>query len=393
MNILVLGASGFIGNALFHTLVSKHNVSIAGRRRIEGFNQWQHLDFSVDDNWSGLLTDIDLVINTIGIIEGDFDRVQTQGPIALFKSCIAANIKIINISAVGAEMAQPPTQFLQSKKATDDFLLNYEHAKVIYPGIVIGRNGKSSQFFAAVSQLPVIPLIKDDSPYVHISQLTELVAQVVDNFNTWESQIFATSEKESLKDILNAMNKGRAIYIPVPQLAVALFFAVFPKACIGIFNKNTLKMQAVISSSDYEPRFDKASSKIDPDNLIPSDVFVKALALFAIMFIWVWSGVSSLVSWEKSHELMQEIGADDRLAPLFIYLGSGVDILLGFAIYWRKQRRKIIVTQLLFIAVYMLILTVLAPHYWMDPLGVLSKNIPLIALSYYLFQLEYRAKP
>jgi len=388
MNILVLGASGFIGNALFHALVSKHNVSIAGRTQIDGFKQWKHLDFALDNDWSSLLADVDLVINTIGIIEGDFDRVQTEGPIALFEACIAKNIKIINISAVGAEKDPPPTKFLQSKKATDDFLLTYENAKVIYPGIVIGRNGKSSQFFAAISQMGIIPLIKDDSPFVHISQLTELVAQVVDDFGAYDKQIFATAEDESLKDILNAMNRGKAIYIPVPQVAVKLFFGIFPKASIGIFSKNTLKMQAVISKSDYEPRFEKASSKIDPDNLIQSDAFVKAFALFAIMFIWVWSGVSSLVSWDTSNELMLEIGADESLAPVFIYLGSGVDIILGFAIYWTRHRKKIIITQILFIATYMLILTVLAPHYWMDPLGVLSKNIPLIALSYYLFQKE-----
>jgi len=388
MNILVLGASGFIGKAIFHSLVSKHQVTIAGRTKIEGFDACKHLDFSTETNRDDVLEGVDLVINAIGIIKGDYEQIQSKGPIALFELCIAKNIKIINISAVGAEKDEPPTRFLQSKKVADDFCLKYEHGKVIYPGIVIGRNGKSSQFFAAISQMPIIPMLKDDSPFVHISQLTELVNKVVDDFGSEDKQIFATSEREGLKDVLTAMNGGKAIFLPAPRTIFQLFFGILPKARIGILSKDTLKLQAVITSQDYEPRFEKASLKIDPDNLIYSDVFVKAFALFAIMFIWVWSGVSSLVSWDKSMLLMQEIGADVKLSELTIYLGSGADILLGLAIYWQSQRKKVLIAQVLFIITYMVILTVLAPHYWMDPLGVLSKNIPLLALSYYLFQKE-----
>ena len=390
MNILILGASGFIGNAIFHALVSKHHVSIAGRTRIDGYGQWKHLDFSVDTNGDELLEGVELVINAIGIIEGDFERIQTKGPIAFFESCIKKNIKILNISAVGAEKDLPPTRFLQSKKVTDDFLLQYENAKVVYPGIVIGRNGKSSQFFAAIAKMPVIPLLKDDSPFVHINQLTALIIEIVDDFESHEKQIFATSEKEGLKDVLMAMNGGKGIYIPVPRAIFQLFFGIFPKATIGILSKDTLKLQAVISSSDYEPRFEKASLGIDPSDIIYSNVFVKGFALLAIMFIWVWSGISSLVSWDSSYQLMQDLGADDRISKMAIYLGSGADIVLGLAIYWRSQRRKVLIAQVLFILTYMVILTVLAPHYWMDPLGTLSKNIPLLALSYYLFQSESR---
>jgi len=393
MNILVLGASGFIGNAIFHSLVSKHQVTIAGRTRIEGFEQWHPLDFSTDLDWNHVLEGVDLVINAIGIIEGDYDQVQSRGPIALFESCVARNIKIINISAVGAEMVEPPTRFLQSKKVTDDFLLKYEHARVIYPGIVLGRNGKSSQFFAAISQMPIIPMLKDDAPFVHISQLTALVNQVIDDFDAQEHQIFATSEKEGLKDVLMAMNGGKGIYIAVPRLIFQLFFSIFPGARLGILSKDTLKLQAVISSSNYAPRFEKASSKIDPLHIIYSDVFVKTFALLAILFIWVWSGVSSLVSWESSYQLMQDIGANEVISKMAIYIGSSADIILGVAIYWSSQRRKVLIAQVLFIITYMLILSVLAPHYWMDPLGVLSKNIPLLALSYYLFQSESQKAP
>jgi len=36
--------------------------------------------------------------------------------------------------------------------------------------------------------------------------------------------------------------------------------------------------------------------------------------------------------------------------------------------------------------IYMIILSIGAPYYWIHPFGVLTKNIPLIALSYYLYK-------
>ena len=161
MNILILGATGFIGNAVFHSIVNKYNVTIAGRRSIEGYNQWKYIDFSKNNDWDYLLEDVDLVINTIGIIEGDFEQIQKLAPLELYAKCIEKQIKIIHISAIGAEKDHPVTHFLRTKKETDDYLLKYHKAKVIYPGVVIGRNGKSTQFFAEISSLPIIPLLSD----------------------------------------------------------------------------------------------------------------------------------------------------------------------------------------------------------------------------------------
>ena len=51
MNILILGATGFIGNAIFYSLVNRHNISIAGRRPIEGYDNWKEIDFLKNNDW------------------------------------------------------------------------------------------------------------------------------------------------------------------------------------------------------------------------------------------------------------------------------------------------------------------------------------------------------
>lgn len=387
MNIFILGATGFIGNAIFHSLVSDHSVKIGSRTPIDGYSNWQYVDFLKENNWDEILEDIDLVINAIGIIEGDFEKVQTKAPRQLFEVCIRKKIKIIHISAIGAEKENPPIPFLQSKKITDDFLLKYENSRVIYPGIVLGNGGESSQFFAEMAQFPIIPILKLDSiPAIHISQLTEIVKDVVDRFDELPKQIFTISKPESLEKIITAIRGKKTIFLNMPILLLKFLFSIFPKMTIGIFNKNMLTMLSFISANDYTPCCEEASFKINPKNTTKSSYFPMIFALMSVSFIWLWSGISSLISWDESNRLMREIGANDMYATLFIYLGSFADIILGLWILGKKHRKKVLVFQILFIVTYSLILTVLAPYYWLHPLGVLSKNIPLIALSFYMYQ-------
>ncbi len=160
MNILILGATGFIGNSIFHSLVADHNITIAGRTPIDGYSKWRYADFLKEIDEDSLLKDIDLVVNAIGIIDGDFNRIQSEAPSKLYKACIEKGIRVLHISAIGADKNNPPTEFLSSKKKTDELLLNYNKAKVIYPGIVIGDRGRSSQFFAELAQFPIIPIFQ-----------------------------------------------------------------------------------------------------------------------------------------------------------------------------------------------------------------------------------------
>ncbi len=387
MRILILGATGFIGNAIFHSLVAEHDVCIGGRKPIDGYEKWEFIDFTKENNWEKILNNVQLVINAIGIIDGDFEQIQTTSPLKLYEACIKKEIRIINISAVGAEKENPPIPFLKTKKMADDFLLSYDKARIVYPGIVLGKGAQSTQFFAEMAQLPIIPLLNSKNPpAIHISQLTRIIKNVVEDFDNSPKQIYAVSKAESLLKILIAIRGKKAIFFKTPSFLFKLFFAVFPKASIGIFNKNMMIMLSSISADDYKPICEEASLKINSSDLIKSSYFPMIAALLAISFIWIWSGISSLISWDESLNMMKEIGANHQYSVLFIYAGSMADIVLGIAVFGKKWRKQILLFQLLFVLVYTIILSVLAPHYWLHPLGVLSKNIPLIALTYYLFQ-------
>ncbi len=386
MKILILGATGFIGNAVFLSLVNKHTVTIASRKPIEGYDTWKKIDFLTENDWDNLLEGIDLVINAIGVIEGEIEQIQTSAPSHLYAKCIDKGCKIIHISAIGAEKNNPKTLFLKTKKQIDQLLLTYHKSKVIYPGIVIGKNGKSSQFFAELASFPIIPLLNNKPiPFIHVEQLITCIQEVVTDFENYPSQVFVISKPEPLKDVFSAIKGRKGRFIKISEWLVNLFFFIFPKASVGIFNKATYQLFQDSSVDDYIPLFPKVSEKIDPNQINKSDTLPQLLALLAISFIWIISGVSSLISWDESNNIMKEIGANHSLSILFVWLGSVVDIALGIAIFFKKFRKKVVLLQVITMLTYMFVLSIFAPHYWLHPFGVLTKNIPLLALSFYLY--------
>lgn len=387
MKILILGASGFIGEAVFQRLVGKYEVVIASRSQKSLYPNWRQVDFSKDNDWVGLTKDIDLIINAIGIISGDFTQVQTTAPMALFTHCEEQGIKIINISAIGAESKDPPNPFLKTKKKVDAFLLLNPLAKVIYPGIVLGAKGKSSRFFKAITEFSVVPLIGGDPPLVHISQLVELIDNIIRNFDEFPNQIFAIAQAETMADLYTSLRGKKAIYIKMPSWPMRIVFTIFPKLSIGIFNKNMVSMIDEIDVKNYQPIFNKkATSFVVSHQVEASDDFARAFGFVVLFMVWFWSGVSSLVSWSESESLMASIGIAPEQAAPYIYFGSIVDILLAFGLFLRKHLKRVLLLQIGFILIYTIILSLFAPEYWMHPFGVLIKNLPIVVLAWWLMK-------
>ncbi|MBK6611393.1 MAG: SDR family oxidoreductase [Sphingobacteriales bacterium] len=339
MRILILGGTGFIGKAIFYTLISKkeHEIFIGSRSQIEGYKNWKKIDFAATNNFEEILQNIDLVINAIGIIEGDFENVQANSPLKLYTICKQKSIKIINISAVGAEKEEPPTDFLRSKKTADEFILTQTNGKVIYPGIVLGEGGQSSKFFKEISTLPLIPLPDDKPlPFVHITQLTGLIEQVINNYDDFPAQIFAVSEPQKMSEVLSFLRKGKSRFLPMPTSLMQLAFTVFPNLSLGIFNKNMFTLFTEINAKDYKPIFDKATNHLVGENIKASHSLLNLLVVFSIVFIWIGTGLVSLYSWDKSLELMSEIGVTNQYAGWFVIAGSLADILLGVGMFFKS---------------------------------------------------------
>src|SRR4051812_14729436 len=103
--VLVLGASGLIGDRIVETIRQLRGFTPipASSRKIAGYLHVPFDTFESADDWRRLLLDnaITAVVNCVGIFKGstkDFERTQYRVPIALFDACRQLNLRIVHIS-------------------------------------------------------------------------------------------------------------------------------------------------------------------------------------------------------------------------------------------------------------------------------------------------------
>jgi uncharacterized protein YbjT (DUF2867 family) len=195
MNILLTGASGFIGRNIATALAR------AGHR-IQPISRRHGVDFCrmlTPEDWHPHLPDIDAVINAVGIIGEHgaqrFQPLHTQAPIALFRACAQAGIRrVLQISALGADETAFSAYHL-SKRAADVALreLNLDWF-VLRPSLIYGRGGTSTDFFMWLARLPVIPTIGNGQQQLQPVHIGDVVATVM--------QCLTASQKRQTLDIV-----------------------------------------------------------------------------------------------------------------------------------------------------------------------------------------------
>jgi len=129
MNILLTGATGFIGSAVLHELLRQgHQVTACCRHPerllIDHPNLTRlKLDFAqagMIDSWLPHLRAIDAIVNCVGIIAENnnqsFAQLHSQAPIALFQAGACAGVKkIVQVSALGADAGAESNYHLSKK--------------------------------------------------------------------------------------------------------------------------------------------------------------------------------------------------------------------------------------------------------------------------------------
>lgn len=260
MNILLTGASGFIGRNIATALTAAgHRVTPAARGNGIDFRRMH----SASD-WQAHLAGIDAVINCVGIIGENggqqFAPLHTLAPSALFRACAQAGIRrVLQISALGADETAFSAYHL-SKRAADDCLRSLDlDWFVLRPSLIYGRDGKSARLFMGLAALPRIPVIGDGQQAlqpVHIGDVVATVMRCLTSPQVRQTLDIVGPETVTFADWLQRMRaaqglpRARLVRIPV-SLAMAL--ARVGRYINPILQPENLRMLETGYKADFRP--------------------------------------------------------------------------------------------------------------------------------------------
>ncbi len=425
MNILLTGASGFVGHHILQALEQKNHQVLACYRtpkklffkskktRILQLNYNNMTNFT---DWLPHLQNIDAVINCVGIIaeskDQSFQTLHAQVPAALFKAAEQAEVKkIIQISALGADETAQSAYHL-SKKAADDALRNLDvEWYVLQPSIVYGDGAQSMALFHALAALPVHGLIDGGMQLIqpiHVSDITATIIQCLDPESPVKLTLplvgtKAISFKQLLAQLRQRLGKKPAVTVSLPgELAQR---SAFIGQWLGepTFNAENIAMLRRGNSADAKPitHFLGRSTQSLHKRLLlkPANqaerwhaglYFLRPLLRLSIAFLWMWSGIVSIFFFpqEQSYQFLAASGITGNAAPVMLYGLALMDIILGLATLLAYRIRPLIFFQFIIIFLYTLTITFTLPEFWLHPFGPVLKNIPLLATLLVYLNLE-----
>ena len=224
MNVLVLGATGFVGRSVCERLVERSGGA-GGRIRVatRQVMRARHLqllptvevatgDIHDDATLARMLRDTDAVINLVAILHGSeaaFARVHARLPERLAAACKAAGVRrIVHISALGAA-TDAPSRYLRSKARGEAVLkASGLDVTILRPSVIFGERDRFLNLFATLQAVfPFMPLAGAASRFqpVWVDDVASAVVRALDDKSTIGTTIECTGPREyTLKELVEA---------------------------------------------------------------------------------------------------------------------------------------------------------------------------------------------
>ena len=423
MRILLTGASGFIGKHLQAALLAEgHHVICAMRSAGNDSNArltYIHADFTQDTDksvWLARLQDVDVVINAVGIFHENgrqtFAALHTDTPCALFAACAQSHsVKlVIQLSALGADEGAD-TPYHLSKKAADDYLAGLPlRAFIVQPSLVYGKDGASARVFKTLASMPfsvrfgtepqLVQPVHVDDVATAITALIRHPLPVPAGTSTARRGALVGPAAMPFTDYLGvlraAMGLGKLRVLRLPGLLARMA----TRLRIGLLDPDALRMLNRGNSADPaltvrllggaprspttfvdDPAAERAQAKLG---------WLLPVLRYAIALVWIATAIVSagLYPVELSYQLLERTGVPAAYAPLMLYGASAFDLLLGLGILLLARRRWLWLAQLGLIGFYTVVIAWKLPEFLLHPYGPLTKNLPMLAAIWLLYELE-----
>jgi nucleoside-diphosphate-sugar epimerase len=247
-NVLITGASGFVGTHLKTVLANQgYNVISCSRKYTQDAN-WRPYPSSEYDQWEDILDGVDVVVHLAGIahnsrvVREDFEtanllevkRLVTAAKKSKVEHLIfASTIAVFGESASDplreSDVPNPKTDYAKTKLAAERALkdeLEESHVKytILRPPMIYGPNAKGNfkKLAEVVSNGTPMPLslVKNRRTFLGIQNFCDFISSIILNEKSY-NQIFHVAEEPSIStaDLIREIGKARgrkAILFPVP---------------------------------------------------------------------------------------------------------------------------------------------------------------------------------
>lgn len=283
MNILLTGASGFIGTKLQNE-DDKCNIRKVIRNDIKsGLNRFfyiPHLDSLTD--WHGAFDKIDSIIHLAGLAHGDsytesdYQTVNVGGTLHLAREAAKAGVKrFVFVSSIGvdgtktynipfspASEENPHNAYAQSKYDAELGLKKIAaetglEVVIVRPTLVYGPNapGNFGSLVRLVDKVPVLPfgLINNKRDFIAVQNLVDLLITCAQHPDAAGHTFLASDgETVSIREFTDAIatGLGRKIYqLPIPAFLMTSVAKIIGRS--AMVNQLVDNLQ-VDSSNAYE---------------------------------------------------------------------------------------------------------------------------------------------
>lgn len=171
--VTLIGGGGFLGRYAAQALLAQGcRVRIAQRHPRQAFflktlgslgqTQFVAADLTKPDTVARAIAGSEVVINLVGILSGDFQRIQADGAKTVAQAAAAAGAAaLVHVSAIGADPASD-SAYGRTKGAGEAAVrAAFPLATILRPSIVFGREDQFVNRFAGmIASAPVVPVLR-----------------------------------------------------------------------------------------------------------------------------------------------------------------------------------------------------------------------------------------